>query len=168
MLTILIDPEKRSAGLLVVAGKRILLLRRSRRSGNGGTWGLPGGQLDRREPVYAAAVRESIEELAGLPRHAVVGHAAVQRRARRYEVLACRVPRDTRRAWAPTLNHEHDDWRWVTRSWCREHRHRLHPVVRALVDDPAGRRWLRDMVRCEEPAALPGGRRASDGLWRAA
>lgn len=168
MLTILIDPEKRSAGLLVIAGKRVLLLRRARRAGNGGTWGLPGGQIDRDEAVYAAAARETREELAGLPRHALVGHAAVQRRARRYEVLACRVPRRTRESWQPSLNHEHVAWRWVTRRWCRAHRADLHPVVRALVDDAAGWRWLCEMVRGDEPRALPGGRRASDGVRRAA
>lgn len=168
MLTIVVDPKKRSAGFLVLSGRRLLLLKRSRRSGNGGTWGLPGGQMDPRESIYAAALRESIEELQGLPRHAVTGSAAVQRGARRYEVLACRTRKRARRTWTPRLNREHVDYRWVSLDWCRANRRRLHPVVRALVEDRAGRRWLRQMIEAATPKRMAGGRRATDGVLRAA
>lgn len=168
MLTIVLDARKRSAGFLVIAGRRILLLKRAKHCGNGGRWGLPGGQFEDGEAAYAAALRESVEELAGLPGHALVGSIAVQRGARRYEVMACRVRKRTRRQWAPTLDDEHVAWRWANQAWLARNRRRLHPVVAALVDDARGRRWLDEMVTTREPSALPGGRRSTDGIRRAA
>ncbi|MCA9539757.1 MAG: NUDIX hydrolase [Myxococcales bacterium] len=164
MLTIVVRPAKHSAGFLILSGARVLLLRRAPQVRNGDTWGLPGGQIDRREAAYAAAVRESVEELAGLPAHAIVGAAAVQRGARRYEVFACRAPRRLRRDWSPRLNHEHVDFIWADWRWLFQRRANLHPVLGALLGARDGRRWLERMLMTPDAEHLPGGRRLSDGV----
>ncbi len=165
MFTIVTDARKHSAGLLLLSGKRLLVLERAPGTRNPGTWGLPGGQRNAGEAAYEAAVREANEEMGGAPPHLVVGEVAVQRSARRYEVFACRTPRDRRAHWRPRLDKEHIAWRWVSLKWCLRNKRRLHPVLRALVEDDAGLHWLSRMVERKTPARrLPGGRRASDGV----
>ncbi len=165
MLTVVVGARKRSAGLLILSGKRVLLLKRSAGSRNPGRWGLPGGQRDGPEGAYANALRESREELGAVPPHLLVGEAAVQRGARRYELFACRSSRAVRETWRPVLDHEHDAWRWATRKWCLQHPEALHPVLRTLLDDPDGRLWFRRVLGQEHRLRrLPGGRRSSDGL----
>ena len=51
-----------AAGLLVVAGGRLLLAHRAFWSHHGGTWGIPGGARDGAESARDAALREAVEE----------------------------------------------------------------------------------------------------------
>lgn len=165
MFTVVTDARKRSAGLLLLSGKRVLVLQRAPGTTNAGTWGLPGGQREPSEAAYAAAVRESREELGHVPPHLLLGEAAVQRGARRYEVFAGRTARERRPHLRFKLNAEHDGWRWVSLKWCLRNERRLHPVLRALVTDDAGLRWLRRMVERRDAGGIQrGGRRASDGV----
>jgi 8-oxo-dGTP pyrophosphatase MutT (NUDIX family) len=168
MLTVILDSSKRSAGLVLLSGRRVLLLKRSKAVRNSRRWGLPGGQLDAREQPYQAALREAREELVHVPPHRLVGEAAVQRGARRYELFAGRTSRGLRDTWEPSLNEEHTDWRWASLGWLREHRGALHPVLRALLDDPDGARWLTCVVRADEPHKLRHARRSTDGVLSAA
>lgn len=141
---------RHSAGLLIISGDRMLLLKRAKTTGNGGTWGLPGGRLDQSEARYAGACRESTEELRQVPKHVVADSICVargRRGRRRYDVFVCRARRKLVRAWKPTLNAEHLDYRWADLSWCRGHVDVLHPVVRALVEDRGHRQRLRRVTR---------------------
>ena len=157
------DPHaKLSSGLLLFAGKRLLLLKRSSESGNGGTWGIPGGQRASTEASYAAALRESTEEMGAVPPHAIVAEIAIQRGARRYELFACKSRKRIRKEWTPVLNHEHVDYRWSTLEWCLEHREQLHPVLRLLLKDSGGAAWLKRVFNMPRPDVMSGGRRASD------
>lgn len=155
MLTIITNETRRSAGLIVVSGRRVLLLKRSRRSHNPLKWGLPGGRLDRGETPYEAALREAREEVGPLPDLLPFGSLAVQRGARRYEVFACHAARDAQSAWRPRLDHEHEDYRWVKLRWMLRHQDRLHPVLRATVEDPQGLAWLRRALRDRLLGAAP-------------
>lgn len=136
-----------SAGLLIVSGDRLLLLKRARSTGNGGTWGLPGGRLEFGESRYQGACRETAEEVARVPDHRVADRVCVPRNGRRYDVFICRARRRLRRRWVPDLNHEHTAFRWADLAWCRRNRDRLHPVVRALVEDRSSRRRIRAIAR---------------------
>jgi 8-oxo-dGTP diphosphatase len=51
-----------AAGLLVLAGGRVLLAHRAVWSHHGGTWGIPGGARDGAESARTAALREATEE----------------------------------------------------------------------------------------------------------
>jgi 8-oxo-dGTP pyrophosphatase MutT (NUDIX family) len=59
-----------AAGLLVLRGDTVLLQHRARWSHEGGTWGVPGGALDRDESPLQGALREAAEE-AAVPARAV-------------------------------------------------------------------------------------------------
>lgn len=139
---------RRSAGLLLLSGRRLLLLRRAPRANNPGLWDLPGGRLHPAESSWRAARREATEEMGSLPGGAVLGELRVARAggAKRYDVFVCRIPGRARSRWAPRLDREHDEHRWVRLEWCLVHRDELHPVVRALLDEPAAIRALRRAI----------------------
>ena len=162
VLTITDSNAKLSSGLLLFAGRKLLLLKRAPDAGNGGTWGLPGGQRSSAEASYAAALRESIEEMGEVPPHAVVAELAIHRGSRRYELFACKTRKRVRTAWCPRLNHEHVDYRWANFAWCLDNLKRLHPVLRILLQDSEGQKWLQSVFAQPRPKAMDGGRRASD------
>ena len=85
MLTLVLDAKKQSAGVLLISGRRFLLLERAAGTRNAGLWDLPGGQQSGDESGYATAAREAVEELLELPEHRIVGAIAVQRGARRWD-----------------------------------------------------------------------------------
>jgi len=125
--------RKRSAGLLLVSGERLLLLERALGCGNPLTWGLPGGQRDKNECAYSAALREAREEMGDVPDFEITGEILVKRGRKRYRVFVGRVPKAERKRWRPKLNREHRRHRWVDLGWCRRRRLKLHPVVRRLL-----------------------------------
>lgn len=132
------QPPKRSAGLLFLSGRRLLLLRRSKTSNNAGLWGLPGGRRSPGESAAKAAWREAGEELRRVPTAEVVGRCQLERdRGRkRYDIFVCQAGKRARERYRPRLNHEHDRYQWVTLDWCLAHRHELHPVLAELLLQP--------------------------------
>ncbi len=135
-------PIKRSAGLLFLSGRRLLLLRRSESSNNAGLWGLPGGRLDAAETAAEAAWREAAEEMTRVPTADVVGRCQLlrrrdrDRRQKQYDVFVCVAGKCARERYKPGLNGEHDRHQWVTLDWCLAHRELLHPVLAELLFDP--------------------------------
>ena len=137
---------RQSAGIMLLKNEQVLILKRAKTSGNGGTWGLPGGRLDKGESLYDAAHRESVEEMRTVPKHGIVGLITVQRNRRPYSIFACRSQKRKLKGWQPALNHEHVDWQWVNFDWMHSNQHKLHPVLRRLITDKPGRRWMRKML----------------------
>lgn len=129
-------PSKQSAGLLLVSEGRLLVLERASSVSNPNRWGLPGGQLRRGEDPFDGAIREATEEVGPLPPMVVVGTVRVEREGGPFDVFICRASDVVRAEWAPRLCHEHLRHRWSKLRWCLNRRGRLHPVVRALLDDP--------------------------------
>ena len=125
--------RRRSSGILFISDGRLLVLRRSACSRNGGKWGLPGGRRGRSESAWIAAWRESVEEMGHVPLSQPVGAFVVDRPGKQYKVFVCRAAAATRHNFAPELNHEHTRARWVDLSWCRRHMSGLHPVLASLV-----------------------------------
>ncbi|MHA2043413.1 MAG: NUDIX domain-containing protein [Candidatus Thorarchaeota archaeon] len=53
---------KKGAGIFFTNGEEVLLLKRSKKTDNGGTWGLPGGTAKEGETNLGTATRETREE----------------------------------------------------------------------------------------------------------
>ncbi|HRD55601.1 MAG TPA: NUDIX hydrolase [Parachlamydiaceae bacterium] len=58
-------PEMEAAGCCCLFEDKILLLKRHSDKPYGGTWGVPGGKMEKNEAIRACAIREVLEE-AGL------------------------------------------------------------------------------------------------------
>lgn len=56
----------RGAGIFFTDGEKVLLLKRSEKGDNKGTWGLPGGKIEPGESAIDAARREAKEECGKL------------------------------------------------------------------------------------------------------
>lgn len=52
----------KAAGIFFTDGEKVLVLKRSKKGDNPGTWGLPGGKLEEKETFVDAARREAKEE----------------------------------------------------------------------------------------------------------
>lgn len=93
-----------SAGVVCVAGKRALLLRRSESVDKPGLWAFPGGGIDEGETAEVAAMRELFEE-AGLQIESVKPVCE----AEDFSLFL-----HTCDEFQPTLNDEHDGYVWVS------------------------------------------------------
>ena len=131
-------PEKIGAGFLFCCEGEILLLKRSPKSGNPNTLGLPGGNRDIDDPdddILSTAVRESKEEMGSLPEHKVVGRVLTKRGKRlqkHYTVFLAQIARRTKESWIPQLNEEHLMYVWMPFEEAVK-RNDLHPVVQILL-----------------------------------
>lgn len=99
-------------------GDEFLVAHRSPESG--GYWHAIAGKVEEGEEMAAAAVRElreetglEIEELADLGEFAYVRENWEKEPGLRVHVKAFLV--DVEPGWEPTLNEEHDDYRWLPR-----------------------------------------------------
>ena len=148
-------PEKVGAGLLIVSPplgtgeaeprRMVLLLKRAAASGNGNTWGLPGGNSDPGETdLWETALREATEEMgevseSGLHRLATVQTKRGKRQEKHYTVYV--VEMSGWEAYRPALNEEHTAWEWVGlrdllagNGWGKKKK-KLHPVVRIVMEE---------------------------------
>ncbi len=145
--------DKVGAGLLIVSPplggedpepqRMALLLKRAANSGNGNTWGLPGGNSDLGETdLWETALREANEELgevseSGLVRLATVLTKRGKRHSKHYTVYV--VEMDGWEAFRPVLNEEHTAWEWVgLRDLLGKKKtkdKKLHPVVRIAMEE---------------------------------
>ncbi len=165
MLMTIPHARRDCAALLLVSGKRFLVLQHAPGTRHCGTWGLPGGLLESGEPPYAAALREPQTDLGQVPPHLLLGDAVVQRGTQRYQVFACRTARRRRAHLRLSLNDDYLAWRWVSLKWAARNARRLHPALQALVEDPSGRHWLLGVVATANGSAAPrDSRPTSDGV----
>ena len=96
-----------AAGILFVAGDRVLLLKRSAAASVGAnTWGLPAGSIEPGETPERAARRETHEE---------VGHAYTGPLKRLWQTRDGFVVYGAglARPFAVQLNHEHTEFQWA-------------------------------------------------------
>lgn len=125
---------KQTVWLAVVAvtlPRRVLLLKRSPLVKNGGLWNFPGGNVDDKESVLRAVIRETGEE---------IGHTVPLEAVRMIDTIQT----DTKRMlgfvtycdglFHPTLNDEHSEHRWVTAEELRALDATLHNPTRLFAD----------------------------------
>lgn len=116
----LVDGEQRwgpfgAAGLLLrhvdTGGtRRFLLMLRAEETHAGGVWALPGGALDEGEAPVAGALRETCEELGGLPAYRIASTYADDHGGWTYTSVTA----DVDELWQPPApNWEVADTRWV-------------------------------------------------------
>ena len=148
--------DKVGAGLLIVSPpldkanpepqRMALLLKRASSSGNGNTWGLPGGNSDPGETdLWETALREANEEMgevseSGLVRLATVLTKRGKRQEKHYTVYV--VEMEGWETYSPVLNEEHTAWEWVGlrdllagNGWRKKKDKKLHPVVRIVMEE---------------------------------
>jgi 8-oxo-dGTP pyrophosphatase MutT (NUDIX family) len=127
---------KKGAGIWFTEGTSVLLLKRSNKGDNPGTWGLPGGKLEDGETNIDGALREVREECGG----SFAG--------KRFDSL---LDQDGRFTWTTffykvdkkfdcKLSDEHTDWAWIPFNELESYE--LHPKFKANLD-----RHLRVMER---------------------
>ncbi len=124
------------AGIVLVAGGKILLLLRSEDVTEPGFWGIPGGAIDPNEDPLTAALRELHEETGlRIPNPTLLGQVVWDspNGRFRYTTSVVRVPEATSRK-AIHLNWENNDHRWVDAAWLRDNVDDLHPGFRASLD----------------------------------
>lgn len=103
---------KRGAGALLLAKDtgKILVLHRSRRVLEPGTWGIAGGAIDSRENPETAARREIREELGYSGKVKMYPAYVFQKGTFRYHNFIGVVPAE----FKPKLNWENQGYRWVS------------------------------------------------------
>ena len=121
--------SRQGSGMMLWAGDRFLLLRRSAKVPEPGIWNLPGGQVDRGETPYQTAVRETEEEAGATPPHKVVGEHVSRTPQGVYTAFLAQIDRP----FKPDINWESDAWVWVTGNEARDLP--LHPGLRRLLDE---------------------------------
>ena len=115
--------EKKGAGIFFTDGEKTLLLKRSDKGDNGGTWGIPGGKTEAGETAIGTAMRESKEECGVV-------------KGKRFDNLDSL---DGHYQWTTfffkinkpfkcKLSDEHTDWKWVSIESMGEMN--LHPKLR--------------------------------------
>jgi 8-oxo-dGTP pyrophosphatase MutT (NUDIX family) len=109
-----------AAGILYITPQpepQVLLLRRTAVGGDfPNTWALPGGRIEDGEDAEQAAVREAREEMGEHPSGALEPWMRRTQQGVDYTTFLCRVAEP----FEPTLNEEHDAYRWVPVSDLRE------------------------------------------------
>lgn len=119
---------KKGAGIFFTDGKSVLLLKRSEKGDNAGTWGLPGGKVEDGETNIDGALREIREE------------CGVSAKGRRFDSLQ---ETDGRHQWTTFFYHidekfdcklsdEHTDWKWIPFEELESYE--LHPKFKANLD----------------------------------
>ena len=89
----------------------VLLIRRSAKVSQPGTWSVPGGHVDPGESRWDAACRESEEEIGHAPEDWLMedGVQEVHMAGQAYTTFIVPVPEP----FLPVLNDECDDWSWI-------------------------------------------------------
>lgn len=105
-----------------MCGDEILLLKRSSKVGNPGTWAPPGGNVENGETPIDAAIREVDEEILNVPpRYVITGEYQFKNPSMDYTMYVAHVLRK----FKPKLNWENTDSTWVNISLMGKYK--LHP-----------------------------------------
>ncbi len=131
------------AGIMFIAGDRVLLMLRAAEADNGATWAFPAGHVESGETDLQAAVREAAEETGYAPDPATV--TAVSK-VNDFALFVCRCEQ-----FGPRLTAEHDGFVWARRVMLPTP---LHPGVAEAIADCG-------MDSGRAPAATGGGRQLS-------
>lgn len=103
------------AGLFIICQEdnSAFLLKRSSLVNEPGTWGLPGGKIEPGEDEYSAAIRESLEELGGLPTiESTLDKVNFKDNNFTYTTFIVNISLQSKKSWTPILNWENTEYKW--------------------------------------------------------
>lgn len=108
------SPGEQAAGLLLIDPKRrlVFLALRSEGVSNPGMWAIPGGKVETGETPLEAALRETEEEIGGVPAHEVVGKKLYRSGSFLFTTFICHVMSGVVDRFKPELDEESDDAAW--------------------------------------------------------
>lgn len=119
---------KSAAGIFYTNGKKVLLLKK-KKGKDKGTWGLPGGGLEKGESPFVAAKRESKEEI-GKYKGKIFGK--VKERERTFYKEKSNISHNWTTFFSKIdkpfkckLSEEHTDWKWFDLN--KINKIKLHP-----------------------------------------
>lgn len=116
----------------------VLLMKRSAKVNDGGTWGLPGGHLQKGEFPEEGAARELYEEIGFVPEPSDIvstGHVEMNKGSS-CVIFVAAVTAEAKEKWEDKfkINWEHDGYKWFKTSEIPEN---LHPVADYILGDSA-------------------------------
>jgi len=118
---------QRGAGMLFTDGHNILLVKRSKKCDNAGTWANVGGKVEENETFLGAAQRESKEEIGKLPTAHRIGEIENKDGHHIYKLYVCLVNKQ----FGCKLNDEHDDYGWFNEDEIKDMH--LHPKLKQIM-----------------------------------
>ena len=114
------------AGIFFTDGKKVLLLKRSEKGDNSGTWGIPGGKAEKNETVFGTATRESKEECGIVKGKRFNSFETIDGLHRWTTFLFLTEP------FRCKLSDEHTDWKWIDFNELKYYN--LHPKLEDQID----------------------------------
>jgi len=117
----------RAAGILFIAGDKVLLVQRSANGDHEGEWSIPGGKIEDGETPEEAAIRECREELGTCPD----GERAIFARRKKDNVDYTTYLQRVKGTFSPSLNDEHQGFMWAP---IGEWPSPLHPGCKVALD----------------------------------
>ena len=118
---------KVAAGIFFTDGESVLLLKRSDKGDNGGTWGLPGGKAEDGETAIGTARRESKEECGHNDGHRF-NKSEESDRGHKWTTFFYKVAEP----FECKLSDEHTDWKWIPLDEVESYN--LHPKFKENYD----------------------------------
>lgn len=114
---------KKGAGIFFTDGEKTLLLKRSDKGDNGGTWGIPGGKAEAGETSIGTAMRESKEE-CGVVKGTRFDSLDSLDKHHQWTTFFFKI----NKPFECKLSDEHTDWKWVPLESLRDLD--LHPKLK--------------------------------------
>jgi 8-oxo-dGTP pyrophosphatase MutT (NUDIX family) len=123
---------RRGAGICFICldDATLLLVKRSPKVSEGGTWAVPGGLVEPGEYAFQAALREVAEEVGGAPPGRVLGRFIWRSEDLEFTTFLVAVAPESRAAWPVVLNFENDAASWFP---LEDLPRPLHPGVRPML-----------------------------------
>jgi 8-oxo-dGTP pyrophosphatase MutT (NUDIX family) len=118
---------KKGAGIFFTDGKKVLLLKRSKKGDNQGTWCLPGGKVENKETLIDAALREAKEE-CGLVRGQRFADLNEKDGMHDWTTFFFKIEKP----FKCKLSDEHTDYKWIELNKINEYK--LHPKLKENLD----------------------------------
>lgn len=117
----------KAAGIFFTDGQKVLLLKRSKKGDNEGTWGLPGGKVEENETLIDAAKREAKEE-CGKVEGSRFEDIKEQDGMHNWTTFFFKI----KKPFDCKLSDEHTDYKWVDIKEIEKYK--LHPELKKNLD----------------------------------
>lgn len=128
------DKIREGAGIFFICTEdnTALLIKRSQRVSEPGTWGISGGSLEEGEGFARGALRETIEEVGGVPRGRIVEVLENAGAGWKYVIFVADISWKQKKIWSTkiNLNYESDAIKWFRLSKLPPNLHSAISVIK--------------------------------------